>query len=662
MEKDMKKAKGLLMGIAALALLFSMTVLGCESATGPAGDPGDGRELQQHLKVYSNFETVVMGSGTGTDNNVFYAVYEGIDLVTNPRVIWEVFGTGNGDLDGEVAGIKYKNGRREKNGSAGTYMVEDDPLKAGWLVVDPAEEALSLTVYATYGGYTESKTVTVGVPKMTGLTLIKGKEIGTTNIWENGYTETQKTLDTTATEDVYLVYKIEDKERTSVRRDEEITGDGFAKVNSSPSPGTGAIEFDIPIAQEKWLTIYQVPRSGGVASTDHVKAQKFISLAASKGEDATTYVKLPSDESVTVTSFTQPTAGVPTVNAVTAMTGKTTSAVHGAVGLSFTAYAVYYDPAVYKDLPDGRPGLNTRFIPPTGSVNFEGSPTGLGGFNRTGTWQIILQYTGNVTGTGNGAWCYANTIGYEIKDAAAFSGLSINRGNKGNDPANTVHISLEGKTFVEEYILQQNPTWFGVTPVHISRDSDTGVTLYLNNSDRTVATEPTVTISSDAFAKGTYPRATVGAVDPFIRISSSDQKYVYATISGIQPPYTFAFGAASPALSLNYSTAPGFIYGDPQTTLDAGTTFIPGADLIITWYYVNGSTWVDTGITGLTFTPVDTDAKGKTLGIRVTVNPANNPYVTLVDANEVTIDGHDVTKWTTIEYGQRILGAIANTP
>jgi hypothetical protein len=646
----MKKEKGLLMGIAALALLFSMTFLGCESATGAAGDPGDSRELQQHLKIYSNFETVVMGSGT----NDFYAVYEGVDLITNPGVIWEVFGSGNGDLDGDVTvnGVttSYENGHRKNVGGVGTYM---DTTNPGRLVVDGSEEALSLTVYATYGGYTESKTVTVGVPKMTGFELTKGSEIGTTNIYAANYSVIQDTLDTTAGLDAYLVYTIDDKERTSLRRDEEITGVGFAKVKSTLG---AALEFDIPIPQEKWLTIYQVPRSGGVATTDHVKVKAFVSLPAST---ATTWnVKLPIDEGVTANIY-QTSLGVPTVDGTTGLTGKATSPAHGGLPLTFTVYAVYYDPSVegYGDVTNKRPGLNTRFIPPSGSVNINApSVTALPGFNRTGTWQVIVQYTGSTAGTGNGAWNYVGA-GFPIADAASFPSNSINRGT--SSYANTVHISLDDKTFKDEFYLQNTTGLFtGVNTVHISRDSDTGVTLYLNNSDRTAQTAPTLTIRSDAFTTGTTPRVTTDT--SFFRISSSDQKYVYATIGGIAPPFTFAFGTASPVITLNYTTAPGFMHGDPQTTLDAGVTYLPGADLIITWYYVNGSTWVDTGITGPSFTPVDTDARGKTLGIRVTVNPLNNPYVTRVDQNTVMIDGKPVTKWTTIDYGQRILGAIAN--
>ena len=84
----MKVYKGFLTGIAALALLFSMVFLGCET---PTGDPGPrGADVPNYLKIESDITVVAPGS-TG---NVFKAIFNGDDVSHSTLTKWEVSGDG----------------------------------------------------------------------------------------------------------------------------------------------------------------------------------------------------------------------------------------------------------------------------------------------------------------------------------------------------------------------------------------------------------------------------------------------------------------------------------------------------------------------------------------------------------------------------------------
>jgi hypothetical protein len=280
----------------------------------------------------------------------------------------------------------------------------------------------------------------------------------------------------------------------------------------------------------------------------------------------------------------------------------------------------------------------------------------------TGVWDIILQYTGAATKTGTGAWKYAGTV--TVEDSDEFT-TTVKRSDL---TANTIHISLRGKTFVHEALLQSDITGlFGLSDVvHLSRDSDTGVTLYLGNTGRIASTDPELRIQQRVFNRGTPPADKADVT--FIETSASDLKYAAVTIqSSAALPFTVLAGAATPAITVgNHSTFP---YGDLTTYV--GGELIQGAAVQynLTWYYVDGSTWTPTGDTGPSYITRPEEA-GRTLGIRVDTD-LNKPDVTLVDVTQssVTLGGpgfpagftpgtFTLTKWNIIGYGQRILGRV----
>jgi hypothetical protein len=647
----MKKNKGFLMGIAALALLFSMTFPACESATGAAGDPGNSQEWRQNFTISSDFSVVIPDSAA---QYIFGAWYEGVNIVPKETVEWKVTGTG-GAYDETNPG---KDGHHTSTGF-GSIITSTSNI----LIVDTDELAESLTVTATYGGYTATKTVIVGVPRIPGLKLQKGSEISTTNITDANYLSYVNADGTKglALKDTYLVYTIDDKELTELRRDTAITPMGTAKVNPN---STADVDYNIPIGQEKWLTIYEVPLSGGESKEKHVTALRFFSTPATKHNSvssADSFVYLPLDATnghVTLGTKVEPT--VPTFTALPgsatanlAISGTllgTTADDHGNYSATYTAYAVYYDPSIDYGTGGAQQALNTRFIQPSGSPNFSPSTPSLT-LNKTGVWQIIVQYTGTAHDTQAGAWSYAGTV--EIKDASPF-----NRSFTKTNPGNVVHITVEGKTFKDDLSTATLAGYFTLGAyAHVSRDSDTAVTLYLTNDART-ATTNTVAIDSRVFNLGTPPKddAVAPAVNDFISVTISDQKFTTATIGGISPlPFTFTAGNPSPNVTVG-ATA-GFPYGEPNTSIDEGVTTTPGVVYTITWYYVDGSTWTPTGTTGPSFTPLPED-KGRTLGIRASVE-GNYPYVTLIDVIP-GVAPNPVDKWRIIDYGQRILGAVSN--
>jgi hypothetical protein len=656
----MKKNKGLLMGIAALALLFSIAFPGCESATGAAGDQGNSVELWQKFTISKDFQVVIPD---GVTEYNFGAWYEGINIVPDQTIEWKVTGSGGYD---DAAPDTTVNGHHPKT----IFVGKTEKSAFNTLIVADGELAETLTITATYGGYTDTETVTVGVPRIVGLKLQKGSEIGTTNVTDSGYMA-GRPLNTVET---YLVYTIDDKEVKEVRRGDAITALGTARVNLKDL--FPEVDYNIPIEQEKWLTIYEVPLPGGDSKDKHVTALKFCSLPATKVKDAIesseSNVLLPGDPNTLTTFPAFPTSSTVTVQGkdVTVIPGPLsaeTQPVHGKYTTRYTAYAVYYDPSVDYGPGLKKPALNTRFIPPAGSVPIN-TGTDKIPLNKTGRWDIILQYTDTVKETGYGAWNYVGSV--TITDSKEFVAV-FEKASSGN----VVHVTVEGKTFKDfgegfgTKDLGDLFTGLG-TLVHASRDSDTVVTLYLPNDVRTVLTQNKVTISSTVFNDGTPPKiAASDTTDPndkddFITATISDQKFTNANIGGISPlPYTFTVGTPSPNVTVG--AIDGFPYGDPNTTItitDPATgvqtqTVTPGVVYTITWYYVDGSTWSPTGTTGPSFTPLPED-KGRTLGIRASVE-GNSPYVTLIDVIP-GVGPSPIKKWRIIDYGQRILGAVSN--
>jgi hypothetical protein len=659
----MKKNKGFMMGIAALALLFSMAFLGCESATGAAGDPGDGRDLAQNFTITPAQKIVVPDGSTGWE---FYPWYGGINITTKDQIVWSVTGD---DLDSTSPGFK----------DAGTTIVPSLGTGNGVLTVAVTEKSVYLTVTASYGGYLVSEKVEVGVPYLTGPSLIPGVEIGTTNVSWIGYTGNNP-ISSDKPDSTYVVYTIDPKEVTAVSRTAKIPLEATVKVNTSVGPTIVGVDYDIPLPQDKWLTIYEVPLATGATTDGHTTILGFKSMqAVESNAPADVHVNLPmlnpvGDGPTTLTyPFLTPGAlgtGLVTYSSSN-LKGKTGTE-NGGYDTTYTAYLVYYskyDPITGELLPnvdDYVPALNSVFVPSGDFVNVNKTAGDTVYLNRTGDWYYILQYTGTAPGTGNGAWAYvkADGSGYNpnpvigvttvnVQDVGGYTATVI----KPEGAVNTVHIGLSGdRTFVDEVDLQLNQaTYFNLASgyVQVTRDSDTGVTLYLQNGDRTTLstlTSPTFTISEAAFKRGAKPR--VVTENGFITVSGSDMKYSDIVVSGqTQAGITFTAGTATQITVASGTTPVAFPIGNLENTYNEEA--IGTIQWNISWYYVNGSNWVSTGTpNGNTFTPLEED-KGKTIGIRVDAE-GNFPDVTLV---EVTSLG-GIDKWNYIGYGQRILGAV----
>jgi hypothetical protein len=657
----MKKNKGFLMGIAALALLFSMAFLGCESATGAQGEPGDGRGLDQNFTVSQDLKVVVPSK-----DYLISAKYAGIGIGPKDTIFWSVTGD---DLESTSPGFK-----------SGDTVIIPDPSgsSSGKLTVSSTEKSVKLTVTATYGGYTDFTVVEVGVRELTGLGLMPGREIGTTNVKEVDGGYIKPLLGPDNPDGTYLVYTRDTKQRLAVSRTEKIPFEGTVKINATP--GTPDVDYDIPLPQEQWLTIYEVPLATGQPVEGHSTALGFISLPAADYDSAN--VKLPmmtaagdgtlprypvlNQDGVGTSKFDFTPAGP------NYLEGET-SALHGKYPTPYTAYLVYYskyDPITgekLSNLEDYVPGLNTKFVPPSGNFQSITATTPPRTYlNKTGEWYYILQYTGAVTNTGTNAWNYVKIDGsgpgiagpgtdtvITVLDRATF----VKEIKKPDGFVNTVHISLSGdREFVDATTIQSLAgTLFPdySSYAQVTRDSDTGVTLYLQNGDRTTlgtaSGKPTFTIKEEAFKRGAAPQAISDS--NFISVSASDARYADIQISGTTPAgITFTAGAQTQINVTSSATFPPL--GSTENIYNGELTGI--IQWNISWYYVNGSNWVSTGTAnGSTFTPQEED-KGKTIGIRVDAE-GNSPDVTLI---EVTGNA-PYTKWNMIGYGQRILGAVA---
>jgi hypothetical protein len=681
----MKKNKGFLMGIAAMALLFSMAFLGCESATnGEQGLPGDARGLEHYFQITTDVTRVVtMGSGTDGDGSKsaieFRPFYSGINIDPKAEIQWEVVGE---NFEAYPAGNGHDPATKIEAGSYGS----NKQIGGGnaYLSVSTTEKSPYLTVKATYGGYTHEIRFEVGVPKIRGLLLDKGTVIGTTFIKSVGYT-----LKHEDGENTYLVYSRDSKEKTEVRNDEDLS---LLKLQTAKVAFNGAkgVEYNIPIGQEEWLTIYEVPLATGAETAKHLTAKKFVSLPATKpitgyGSPALTdsNVRLPLDnffnEDAGSTSLPALSIGYPTkgpndtyssgthtyqtgnisytTTGTTGLTSKTTQE-HGGVTTNFSAYAVWYNPEAnygYESasgVPGTYPQLNTKFIPPTGNQPIKAAATPIT-LRTTGRWKVIIQYTDNHVGTGYGAWSYADD--FLIKDYVSFGKTYV----RADDVANTVHISLTGdKKWVKDIDNYGNYGSYFTNPtatdvVNVSRDSDTGVTLYLSNAARIVTGLQNITFTNQALELGSTPQANTD----FFKISAVDQKYDSIIIGGVTPPHQFAVNAAT-VISIGHRTVRSntFPLGGDSVTYRGEPATEVGYQIV--WYYVDGTDWIPTGTPdGTSFTPTAGDEE-RTIGIRVFVEE-NKPNVMLLDINDISAN---ITKFSTIGYGQRILGAVQRTP
>jgi hypothetical protein len=646
-----------------------MAFLGCESATGAAGDPGDGRDLAQNFTITPAQKIVVPDGSTKWE---FYPWYGGINITTKDQIVWSVTGD---DQTSTNPGFK----------AAGTTIASGPASGNGVLYVDKDEKSVYLTVTASYGGYLVSEKVEVGVPYLTGSgpgvpALIPGVEIGTTNVSWPGYAPNPAN-DPTKPDSTYLVYTIDSKKVPSVSRTAKIPLEATVKVNTGGAPG---VDYDIPLPQDKWLTIYEVPLATGAGADGHTTILGFRSLQAVES-NALVHVNLPRAPIVGAGAVAVPYpilmadpelgTGKFTYSGSPLMFKGETSDSNGGYPTTYTAYLVYYspyDPITGEKLPldDYVPALNTTFVPGGDFRNINNPLGGTVTLNKTGEWYYILQYTGMAPGTGTGAWSYvpATTNGYSpgpvsgtttvtVKDPAKYSATVI----KPEGAVNTVHIGLSGdRTFVDEYTLQDHPEYFGLATAYaqITRDNDTGVTLYLTNGDRTTfstVAAPPITINEEAFRRGAAPKIddTVNG-NAFITVSGSDMKYSDIVVSG-QTPGGFTFTAGT-AFQVTVASGAAFPIGNLENTYNEEP--LGTIQWNISWYYVNGSNWVSTGTpNGNTFTPTEDD-KGKTIGIRVDAE-GNFPDVTLVEVtNQVTPLG-TISKWSYIGYGQRILGAVA---
>jgi hypothetical protein len=597
----MKVYKRFITGIAAIALLFSGLV-GCET---PTGDPGPRGTDVPHLLVIESDTTVVAPGGIGYE---FKAIFKGIDNVSNDVLTkWEITGDGlytNYTGPGTVANGKH-DGTTFTGVNASAAIVE----------VSEYEQAETLQITASYGGYNASATVTMGARDLPFIRLkhvdagVAGVHDATTRIdlYESKTpgggspaltVADERNISTQPAFGYYFVYEITDKEVTNVPANYQVNVQNT--VNE---------EKDLLVKNGDWITVYEVPQDELL----NTAVRGFVSLQvhSSVSDVIGTVPPDTGRHDVYVPNIFEPVefSSVPntTVDMGNPGSGLTTSQItYGTnyptiFGENYQAYAI--DEATWLALDKDAPLPSSATGRPVSGPSVE-LPT-------VGKWELVVQHKAS------GAWwqiddadvthnSYAKawektsaqnilritlTGGKALKDyrgiavnGIPFSGVPISTWSTAFIPGTTMPV---GNTFVELYLGDMDMTAPAATPG-------------LSPESQFVAGQGTgviVSIPADHFIISTAP---VSRQDPDIQVSWS----VDSSIRG----RVITTGIPKPLKDDDVSTV---MVQNPYTRANI-TAFYN-----FEWFFVDGLKWESTGQTGSTYTGQGTEA-GKYLGLKVT--------------------------------------------
>jgi hypothetical protein len=565
----MKVYKQFLTGIAAIALVFS-GLMGCETPTGDTGPRG------ADAANYLTIETGVTVIAPGSTGNVFKAKFKGDDVSNNALTKWEVSGDGTyANFTGSGTPI---DGRHQYTSFAmdGSLLAE---AKGGGVIldVDKEEEAVTLHVTATHGGYSASVVLPVGARGLQYIRLIPGSTDGTTRIdlyeLDGG---TEKTVLTQPAFGYYFVWQKTDEPDLNVLTTKTLN-----------VPYTVNEAEDILVRNGEWITIYEVPQNNLTNETVH----GYVSLQV----HSSTYDKdlvTPTPEALLGTTphdilapnlFQPPEYDLPVAPALHSvldvaapLTGTTAVVTQGPNYAAFfegkyRAYAIdqltWESKTFKKDAALG---------PPAGAVEVTGESITL---PTQGTWYVVVQHIAS------GAWWEIGTA--TVKHSGYIKGwaktrqenlltITVSGGKKLTDWR---QITVDGRPFTlkplsgwDDAIAQES----GYTQVQLSlgdvnTDAPGGIptgaapeNLFVSGSGDGVP----VSIPANHFAIGTSP---VTRDDPDIQVTWG----VDATIRGRVIPY----------IDLKDDNLSRVQVVDTYTRADITSHYT------FQWYYVNGKDW-----------------------------------------------------------------------
>jgi hypothetical protein len=305
----MKVYKGLLTGTAALALLFSMIFMGCESPTD--GMPGrNGVSVPNNLTLVSDVSVVAPGGGA-TSSAVQYefrAFFKDVDVSADAKTRWEV--KGDGLYTNTTNSALYEDGHHKDTtikGPLGADGVSNGAIQSARLAVSEFEESETLTISASHGGYTATKTVTLGARVLPGIGLtfdpLTSPE-STTRIlldWQPG---NRDSISTQPDFGYYFVYTVGEKAAMDVKRSDTI--DAAKAVN---------VEEDIPVKNGDWITVYEVPQDALKNTTIHgyVNLQVHTTAKVVRGQENLYEPQIFFNSPTTAFDLETPDRGVTTI-------------------------------------------------------------------------------------------------------------------------------------------------------------------------------------------------------------------------------------------------------------------------------------------------------------------------------------------------------------
>jgi hypothetical protein len=503
----MKVYNRFLTGIAALALVFS-GLSGCET---PTGDPGPrGADIPHYLSIES--ATTVVAPGGPDSANVFHAIFKGGDVSSNLLTKWEVSGDGayttfagpSIPIDGHHPGT--------------TIRPNPDLVVGGYILnVDKDEQAATLQITASHGGYSASFPLKLGARGLSYIRLEPGSSDGYTKIvLYDGQSVggNEATVLTQPKFGYYFVYTKTETEEKNVLKDQKL--ETMKTVNEAE---------EILVKNGDWITVYEVPQD----ELYNTSINGYVSLQVhSSASEIYAGIPLPNPlnevnnlnpQNVLVPNLYEPpeyhVASATSPNSVLEIAdpGVGTTSV---VTQNLPAYPVVYqdkynawafDQATYAAMNKDAPLVTT------GGVVIEGTSVTL---PTVGTWTLVVQHRDS------GAWWDIDTADvrhsqysspWEKQPAENILTVTISGGKK---LTRYNGIAVNGIPFSNTALLS---TW-SKDPI----SGNTSVRLFLGDLDLTApAAQPTtpdqqfvagtgtgvmVSIPADHFADGTAPVTT----------------------------------------------------------------------------------------------------------------------------------------------------------
>jgi hypothetical protein len=563
LEVYMKVYKQFLTGIAAIALLFS-GLSGCES---PVGDTGPrGLDVPNHLSIETDVSVVAPG---GSDH-VFRAIFKGENVSSSVLTRWEISGDG---LYANWSGP----GTPVDGRSQFTYFTYSTDYVT--LNVAAGEQAETLMVTASHGGYSASAVLTLGARGLEFIRLIPGSTDGTTRIDLHDL-QGGSLQGTELTQPEFGYYFVYEKSDTPDRN--------VAKGKTLNAPKTVNEIEDIMVKNGDWINVYEVPQDellntkvhGYVSLQVHSSASE-IYKGLTEGELlAKNVIKDEEPHNVLVPNLYEPleyhTPSLTAPNTVLEI-GNPGSGTTAPVSYGLTTYPVVFEGKYNAWAIDQ---ASWEALEKDAALALPGSAVPISGATVTlptvGEWQLVVQHTQS------GAW-------WDIDTAKVVHNMYSKNWDK-TLAQNVLTVTLSGgKKLIKYNGIAVNGIPFAGEPLSTWNTDpltgNTSVTLYLGDLDLTVsAAKPTtpeqqfvagtgsgviVSIPADHFLSGTAP---VIREDPDVQISWSEDSVIRGRVivTGVK------------------------LDDDEKSYVEVRNDFT-GATITehfnFQWFYVNGTTW-----------------------------------------------------------------------